>query len=110
MELQRLADETALTISVSHLPPGTSKWNKIEHNMFCHITRNWRGEELVSYEVIVNLIGHTTTRSGLRVHAGLDRADYPCGVKVTKKELGALNLQLDALHGEWNYTIVPTSP
>jgi Rhodopirellula transposase DDE domain len=106
-ELQRLADETGLRISVCHFPPGTSKWNTIEHRLFCHITQNWRGRPLVSLEVIVNLIGSTTTRAGLQVQAQVDRAAYPTGVKVTDADFAAVQLQPAAFHGDWNYTITP---
>jgi hypothetical protein len=103
--LQRLSDETGLRISVCHLPPGTSKWNTIEHRMFCHITRNWRGRPLESHEVIVNLIGSTTTEKGLRIHAALDKGRYEKGIKVTDKELAEVRLEKDSFHGEWNYAI-----
>jgi len=106
-EVQRLADETGLTISVCHFPPGTSKWNKIEHRMFCHITQNWRGRPLVSHEVIVNLIGSTKTQTGLTIRAELDRERYPTGIKVSDAELAAVRLQPDEFHGDWNYTIQP---
>jgi len=106
-ELQTLADETGLAIAVSHFPPGTSKWNKIEHRMFCHITQNWRGRPLVSHEVILNLIGSTKTRTGLEVRAALDHAAYPTGVKVSPEELAAVQIVRDAFHGEWNYTVQP---
>jgi transposase len=109
-ELQRLADQTGLRISVCHFPPGTSKWNAIEHRLFCHITQNWRGRPLVSLEVIVNLIGNTTTRSGLTVQAELDTGAYPTGVKIADADFGAVQLQPAAFHGDWNYTIVPRSP
>lgn len=105
--LQELADELGLKISVCHFPPGTSKWNKIEHRMFCHITENWRGRPLVSHEVVVNLIGNTRTRAGLRIEAALDTNSYATGVKVTDKELQAVRLKKDKFHGEWNYTILP---
>lgn len=106
-ELQRLADETGLHLAVSHLPPGTSKWNKIEHRMFAYITQNWRGRPLVSHEVIVNLIGNTTTQTGLRIRAALDPTPYPTGKKVTDDAWAALHIARDAFHGEWNYTIMP---
>jgi hypothetical protein len=109
-ELQRLADETGLAITVCHLPPGTSKWNKIEHRMFCHLTRNWRGRPLVSHEVIVNLIGSTTTQTGLSIQAELDRSLYPTGITVTAQELAALRLERAEVHGDWNYTIRPHQP
>lgn len=106
-ELQRLADETGLRISVCHFPPGTSKWNTIEHRLFCHITQNWRGRPLVSLEVIVNLIGNTTTRAGLQVWAELDPATYPTGIKISDAEFAAVQLQPATFHGDWNYAIVP---
>lgn len=106
-ELQRLADELALTIQVCHFPPGTSKWNKIEHRMFCHITANWRGRPLVSRQVVVNLIGSTTTREGLHIKAGIDENAYAKGIKVTDEELAALAIERDAFHGEWNYRLLP---
>jgi transposase len=105
--LQRLADELGLRISVCHFPPGTSKWNKIEHRMFCHITENWRGRPLVSHAVVVNLIGSTKTRGGLRIKAELDTNHYETGVKVTDQELEAVQIKRDQFHGEWNYSILP---
>ena len=105
--LQKLADELGLKIHVCHFPPGTSKWNKIEHRMFCHITENWRGRPLVSHEVVVNLIGSARTRTRLRIQAELDTTSYETGVKVTNKELEAVRLKKDKFHGEWNYTILP---
>ena len=108
--LQQLADEFAMTIQVCHFPPGTSKWNKIEHRMFCHITQNWRGRPLLSREVVVNLIGQTTTAKGLRIHAELDETDYPAGVKVSDEMLAELALERDDFHGEWNYRLNPRSP
>ncbi len=107
LRLQRLADELGLKVSVCHFPPGTSKWNKIEHRMFCHITENWRGRPLVSHAVVVNLIGGTTTRTGLRVGAELDANMYPTGIKVTNEEFEAIRLKKDTFHGEWNYNITP---
>lgn len=107
VELQNLANELRIPISVSHFPPGTSKWNKIEHRMFSFITQNWRGKPLVSHEVIVNLIAATTTAKGLRVQAELDRAEYPPGRAVSKKEVAEINIRRDSFHGEWNYTIFP---
>ena len=107
--LQALADETGLAISVCHLPPGTSKWNKIEHRLFAHITLNWRGRPLVSHEVIIELIGATRTRSGLTVQAVPDTGRYPTKIKVTDEELAAVNLTRHTFHGEWNYTISPTA-
>ena len=105
LELQRWANETGLDVTVCHYPPGTSKWNKIEHRLFSHITMNWRGRPLVSYQVIVNLIGATTTRAGLRVQADLDTDVYPTKVKVTDKQLATVDLHPHRFHGEWNYTI-----
>jgi len=98
---------TGLSITVCHLPPGTSKWNKIEHRLFSHITMNWRGRPLTSLEVIVDLIGATTTKQGLKVHAERDLGSYPKGVKVTDAELAAIILKAHDFHGEWNYTIIP---
>jgi hypothetical protein len=106
--LQRFADETGLKISVCHFPPGTSKWNKIEHRLFCHITRNWRGQPLLSREIIVQLIGRTTTQAGLTVKASLDRRTYIQGITVTNQELGQVRLHPAAFHGDWNYAIRPT--
>jgi hypothetical protein len=105
VELGKLAAETGLAITVGHFPPGTSKWNRIEHRLFSQISMNWRGRPLVSHEVVVDLIGATTTRTGLKVRAELDRGSYPTGVKVTDAELGAVPLGRHAWHGEWNYTI-----
>ena len=107
-ELQRLADQTGLAISVCHFPPGTSKWNKIEHRLFSFITHNWRGKPLISHEVIINLIAATTTQSGLEVYARLDQGSYPKGIEVTDRQLAAVNLDGDAFHPEWNYTIKPS--
>jgi transposase len=108
-ELARLAAEAGLTITVCHFPPGTSKWNKIEHRLFSQITMNWRGRPLTSHEVVVNTIGSTRTRTGLRVEAELDRAAYPTGVAVSKAHLVALPIQPHATHGAWNYTISPAA-
>ena len=105
VELQRWANETGLDVTVCHYPPGTSKWNKIEHRLFSHITMNWRGRPLVSYQVIVNLIGATTTETGLRVQADLDTEVYPTKVKVTDEQLATVDLHPHRFHGEWNYTI-----
>jgi transposase len=105
--LQRFADETGLQVSVTHFPPGTSKWNKIEHRLFCHITHNWRGQPLVSREIIVQLIGRTTTRTGLTVKAALDLSTYPKGIKVTDHDLQQIQLKTAAFHGDWNYSILP---
>ena len=107
VELQRFADETGLTISVCHYPPGTSKWNKIEHRLFCHITQNWRGRPLTSRSAVVELIAATTTKSGLTVRCELDANSYEKGVKVSDAEMAALNIEGDAFHPEWNYTIKP---
>jgi hypothetical protein len=106
-ELQKLADQTGLKISICHLPPGTSKWNKIEHRLFSFISQNWRGKPLVSHQVIVNLIAATTTKAGLRVRAEIDPGKYPKGIKVSEQEVKALRIELDRFHGEWNYTILP---
>jgi Rhodopirellula transposase DDE domain len=106
--LQRMANATGLRISVCHLPPGTSKWNKIEHRMFCHITRNWRGRPLESLEVVVNLIASTTTTKGLRVRAALDTDEYPTGVKIDDAMMASLHLIPDKFHGDWNYAIAPS--
>jgi hypothetical protein len=105
--VQALADETGLQITVCHLPPGTSKWNKIEHRLFAHISMNWRGRPLISHEVIVELIGATTTRTGLTVQAVRDTGSYPTKIKVSDEELAAVHLTPHAFHGEWNYTISP---
>ncbi len=106
VELQKFADETGLVIYVRHFPPGTSKWNKIEHRMFCHITENWRGRPLISHEVIVNLIGHTTTDTGLTIRAELDENTYPTGIKVSDKDMERVNLLPARFHGkDWNYAI-----
>jgi hypothetical protein len=106
--LHDLAVQLGIPIHVCHFPPGTSKWNKIEHRMFCHITQNWRGQPLISHEVIVKLIANTTTRSGLKIRAELDRALYPAGIKVTDDELAAVNIKRADFHGDWNYTLEPT--
>ena len=106
-ELQKLADEFQLSIEVSHFPPGTSKRNKIEHRMFCHITANWRGRPLTSREVIVNLIGSTTTNEGLRIKATLDENTYAPGIKVSDEELATLAIERDEFHDEWNYRFRP---
>ena len=106
-ELQNLADELGLAISVCHFPPGTNKWNKIEHRMFCHITHNWRGRPLISYQVIVELIAATTTKSGLTLKSGIDDNSYPLGVKVTDQQLEELAIHRHKFHGDWNYTLMP---
>ena len=106
-ELQKLADELGIEIQVCHFPPGTSKWNTIEHRMFCHITNNWRGRPLVSREVVVNLIGCTTTEAGLHIRSQLDENTYETGLKVSDEELAELALERDEFHGEWNYRLRP---
>jgi len=107
MELQDLADRTGLIIGVSHFPPGTSKWNKIEHRLFCHITENWRGRPLIDRETVVQLIGSVRTSSGLYVKAKLDTHTYATGIKVSDSELEECNIIRDEFHGNWNYTITP---
>ena len=107
LELQHLADELGFPIAVCHLPPGTSKWNKIEHRLFSFISQNWRGKPLVSHEVIVNLIAATTTKKGLTVRCALDHNQYPAGRKVSDQEIQAITITRDDFHGEWNYTISP---
>lgn len=107
VSLQRLADETGLVLQVRHLPPGTSKWNKIEHRMFCHITQNWRGKPLESLAIIVDLIGHTTTAKGLKILAEIDDSSYPKGQTVSDEALKRVELKPDEFHGEWNYAILP---
>ena len=107
LELQALTNELGIPIRISHFPPGTSKWNKIEHRLFSHISMNWRGKPLVSHEAIVNLIAATTTRKGLKVRAELDSGQYPTGIKVTDKELETIRILREDFHGEWNYSIVP---
>ena len=106
-QLQKLADATGLSISVCHFPPGTSKWNKIEHRMFCHITANWPGRPLETLEVIVNLIANTQTSKGLTIQADLNVNSYAKGIQVSKQEMSRLNLKPADFHGEWNYTISP---
>jgi hypothetical protein len=105
--LQQLADETGLRITVCHFPPGTSKWNKIEHRMFAWITQNWRGRPLISHETIVNLIANTTTEKGLQIRAELDPNSYPTGLKVPNEEMARVQIERASFHGDWNYTIVP---
>jgi len=109
LELQKFADETGLAISVCHFPPGTSKWNKVEHRLFSFISSNWRGEPLRDYETIVNLISRTTTAKGLQVTCRLDRRKYPTGRKVTDDEIKRVNLKRNTFHGDWNYTIHPST-
>jgi hypothetical protein len=106
-KLQRLADDLRLRIHVCHFPPGTSKWNKIEHRLFCHITENWRGRALRTFETVVDLIGHTRTAAGLRVKAKLDKRRYPTGRIVTRAEMRHLALHPHAFHGDWNYELRP---
>jgi transposase len=107
LQLQRFADETGMIIEVCHYPPGTSKWNKIEHRLFCHITRNWRGVPLETLEIVVNLIGATTTKAGLEVHAWLDARKYKKGRKVDDSELAEVKMRRSTFHGDWNYEIHP---
>lgn len=109
LELQRFADQTGLRISVCHFPPGTSKWNKIEHRLFSFISMNWRGKPLTSHEVMVQLITATTNCSGLKIKAAIDRTQYPAGTKVSQKQMDALRLERDPFHGEWNYQITPSN-
>jgi transposase len=109
LELQRLADATGLIVEVCHFPPGTSKWNKIEHRLFCHITRNWQGVPLETLEIVINLIASTRTETGLEVHAYLDEKDYPDKLKVTDDQLAEVQLVRNKFHGEWNYEIQPKS-
>ena len=106
-ELQKLADELDIEIEVCHFPPGTSKWNKIEHRVFCHITRTWRGQPLQSYEMVVSLIGSTRTTTGLEVHATLDEADYKKGIKISNADYQGINITPCKFHGDWNYIIKP---
>jgi hypothetical protein len=107
VELQRFADATGLEVTVCHLPPGTSKWNKIEHRLFAHISMNWRGRPRTSHEMVVDLIGATTTRTGLRVQAERDVGVYPTKVNVSDEEMARLRLRPHPFHGEWNYTLAP---
>ena len=107
LELQKFADQSGLNISVCHFPPGTSKWNKIEHRLFSFITSNWRGEPLRDYETIVNLIARTTTAKGLKVTCRLDRRKYPTGRKVSDEEMEGINVERNKFHGDWNYVIKP---
>ena len=106
LELQRLADEIGMNISACHFPPGTSKWNKIEHLMFRHISRNWHGRPLVSRQVVVELIAATTTRSGLKIRSKIDDGQYPLGVKVSDEQMEELNIRHRGFHGQWNYTLI----
>jgi len=106
-QLQEIANITGLEIHVSHFPPGTSKWNKIEHKLFCYITKNWRGTPLISIETVINLISNTTTSKGLKVVCLKDDNKYELGIKITDEELAALNITRDAFHGDWNYVVLP---
>jgi hypothetical protein len=110
IELQTLADQTGLSITVAHLPPGTSKWNRIEHRLFAFITQNWRGKPLLTHQVIVQLIASTTTQTGLTVQCRLDQNTYEKGVKVSEEQIANLNITPAEFHGEWNYTIAPRNP
>jgi hypothetical protein len=107
LQLQDLADETGLRVRVAHYPPGTSKWNKIEHRLFCQITTNWRGRPLTSYQTVVDLIGATRTATGLKVYAHLDTRAYEKGREVSDAEMNTLRIKRDSFHGEWNYTFLP---
>ena len=107
-ELQTLADQTGLSITVAHLPPGTSKWNRVEHRLFAFITQNWRGKPLLTHQVIVRLISSTTTAKGLTVQCRLDENTYDKGIKVSEAEMAKLNISLADFHGDWNDTIEPT--
>jgi hypothetical protein len=107
LALQELANQLGMPIHVCHFPPGTSKWNKIEHRMFCHITQNWRGRPLISHEVIIQLIANTTTAAGLKIHAELDAGSYPTGIKVSDEELATLKIKRAKFHGDWNYALLP---
>ncbi len=110
VELQKLADETGMTLQVCHFPPGTSKWNKIEHRLFCHISQNWRGKPLISRLAVVELIAATTTAAGLMVRCELDARSYPKGIKVSDEEMASLNITGNSFHPEWNYTVAPRRP
>lgn len=107
MELQAFANETGLTVHVVHFPPGTSKWNKIEHRLFCHLSKNWRGRPLYNYTTVVQLIGSTTTKTGLTVKALLDEGKYPIGLRIENRDMTSINLTKSDWHGEWNYSIAP---
>ena len=106
-ELQKFANETGLEITVLHFPPGTSKWNKIEHRLFSYISKNWRGKPLISYEVIIKLISSTKTKTGLDVECEIDKNDYKTGVKISEKKMREISIVRESFHGEWNYTISP---
>jgi len=107
VELQKMANRTGLTITVCHFPPGTSKWNKIEHRMFSFITKNWRGKPLTDRATIVNLIGSTKTKEGLKIRCELDENEYPKGIKISNEQLEKIKLKRHEFHGDWNYTIHP---
>ena len=107
VELQKLADETGLTLHVHHYPPGTSKWNRIEHRLFCHIAQNWRGRPLTDRVAVVEMIGATTTKAGLKVECALDTRTYEKGIKVSDAQMQTLDITGDTFHPEWNYTIKP---
>jgi hypothetical protein len=108
LELQKLADELGMKIAVSHFPPGTSKWNKIEHKMFSYISANWRGQSLVSHEVIIALIAATTSKEGLKIKAQINRGIYLIGIEITPEQMASVNLARQKFHGEWYYAITPT--
>jgi len=108
-ELQKFANEIGLIIEVNHFPPGTSKWNKIEHRLFSFISQNWRGKPLISHEVIVNLIGATNTNTGLKINCQLDTKTYQKGIKIADEDMEKINIIRDNFHGEWNYKILPNS-
>ena len=108
--MQKFADATGLVIKVRHYPPGTSKWNKIEHRMFCHITQNWRGHPLTDRMAVVELIAATTTKTGLKIQCAVDPTTYEKGIKVSKAAMAGLDIQGDAFHPDWNYTITPRKP
>ena len=110
VELQKFADQTGLAITVAHHPPGTSKWNRIEHRMFAFVSQNWRGKPLFSHQVIVQLIAATKTAAGLIVFSAIDAAHYPKGDKITNAQLKAVNIRYDAFHPDWNYSILPSKP
>ena len=110
LELAKLAEDEGIAITVCHFPPGTSKWNRVEHRLWSHVSMNWRGRPLTSHEVVVELIGATTTRKGLKVRAELDTGSYPTGIKITNKQLASVAIAPQAFHGEWNYTITGRRP
>ena len=110
LKLQEFVDKTGLEVSVCHFPRGTSKWNKIEHRLFSHISMNWKGQPLTSHDVMVNLIGGTKTKTGLKVNAKIDKRKYPIGIKVSDVDMRKVNLKKDRFHGEWNYRIIRSNP